>query len=238
MFQHHEYGTSKRIIHYPSMLVANRMSRRTSDDEYTCADLQNGPPSKKPATSFNVAPPTEKRMASPPPIRQQADNITDDGQSSFAVVSDENRKPIAFLSDSWVTDVSLDYHFKLAFAPSYPVGTMVGRQCITLSAMDMAAVDEHVLVAYSNNDGKKIKEKVKVDHLKPADINKATKGLQVVVLIGEKKGQIFHVKSTHKKRRVCALRLGDDLFEEQWCYLCIVTRHSRVDCECAKYPNQ
>lgn len=81
--------------------------------------------------------------------------------------------------------------------------------------MDLAAVDEHVLVAYSNNDGKKMRDQVKVDHLKPVDINKVTSGLQVVVLIGQKKGQIFYVKSTQKKQRICILCLGDDLFEEQ-----------------------
>ena len=213
-------------------------SCRTSHDEFTCANLQNGPPRKLPATKFIVIPPTKKHSASPPPIPPQADTITNDGQSSFAVVPGKTCKPIAFISDSWVTDMSLDYHFKLAFASSYPIGTMVGRHCITLSPMGLAAVDEHIFVAYSNNDGKKMRDQVKVDHLKPADINKVTSGLQTVVIIDEKKGQIFYVKSTQKKWRICILRLGDDLFEEQWCYLCIVTCQTQMDCECVKYPFQ
>lgn len=217
MFQHHDYGTSKWVIHYLLMLVAKDCHAEPlmmNSHVPTCRMVHQG--SYQPLNSLLFHQP-KKCSTSPPPIPPQADTITNNGQSSFAVVPGKTCKPIAFISDSWVTDMSLDYHFKLAFTPSYPIGTMVSCHCITLSPMGLAAVDEHVLIAYSNNDGRKMRDQVKVDHLKPADINKATSGLQIVVLIDEKKGQIFYVKSTQKKQRICILHLGDDLFEEQWC---------------------
>jgi hypothetical protein len=157
--------------------------------------------------------------------------------SAFDIVPGEAGNPLAFPSEQWAIDMSSEHHFKLAFDRSYPVGSMWNLTAFTLIRPEFQSGDEEILVAFSDNHGSKKRETVKSCHLAPAPVRKVERNLKVVVLYGERKGQIFEVGSTNKKREICKLRLEDrKQCEELWYNICIVMPHAPEYCQCTQYP--
>ena len=95
----------------------------------------------------------------------------------------------------------------------------------------------NIVLAFSNNQGKKKREAVRAYYLALAPMLKVQWDLKVVVLYGERKGCIFEVCSANKKEGKCKLRLENHKqCEEPWCNVCIVIPHAPEHCQCAQYP--
>ena len=122
--------------------------------------------------------------------------------SAFNVIPGEASEHIAFLSEQWAIDMSLLYHFKLAFDHSYPVSSMWNHTALTLIRAGFQSGNVNILLAFSNNQGKKKREAVGARYLAPAPVLKVQCDLKVVVLYGERKGCIFEVCSINKSREI------------------------------------
>ena len=174
--------------------------------------------------------------ATPHPSSPPQGKLTEE-PSAFDVVPGKASEHMAFLSEQWAINMSLLYHFKLAFDHSYPVASMWNRTALTLIGAGFQSSDANIVLAFSNNQGKKKREAVRAHYLALAPVLKVQRDLKVVVLYGERKGRIFEVCSTNKKEGKCKLHLENrKQCEEPWCNVCIVIPHAPEHCQCAQYP--
>lgn len=202
-------------------------------EKWRCADLQNGnqkQPEEQSEEQFDshlAIRPSTPRPSSP----LQGEAV--DKPSAFDVEPGEAGELMAFLSESWADKMTSQYHFKLAFRSSYPVMSLYNRTALTIGS----ASSQDILLAFSDNLGKRKREITKLRYLAPASVTKVPKALKVVVMAGERRGQVFEVHSTNKKRQICKLRLENQKpFEEQWSNICVVLPHAEIGCECDRFP--
>ena len=78
---------------------------------------------------------------------------------------------------------------------------------LTLTQTWFQSGDRYILIVFSDNHGKKKREVVRTCDLVPASVLKVQSNPKVVVLYGERKGQIFEVCSTNKRQQICKLHL-------------------------------
>lgn len=187
--------------------------------------MQNGPQKKfEEFTNFELP----IRSATPPPS-DPPQAIPADEPSAFDVIPGEAIDHTAFLSEPWALELSGRYHFKLTFRGSYYVASMVNRTAVVLDK-----TGDDIRLIFSDNNSKKRQETVKSRYLAPAPVRRVTKGLEVAVIHGERKGQVFQVKSINKKQEISKLLAANrGQWEEQLCNLCIVVRHEQTGCDCA-----
>ena len=207
-----------------------------SPEIFQCADLQNGYPKQTQTQTQKLPAPLPVRSTTPRPSNPPQDELAEE-PSAFDVVPGEASEHIAFLSEQWAIDASSEYHFKLVFDRSYPVSSMWNRTALTLAPVGFRSGDEDIILAFSDNHGKKKKETVRSRYLAPAPVRKVQRNLKVVVLYGERKGQIFEVCATNTKQKICKLRLENrKQCEEAWDNVCIVMPHAPECCQCTHYP--
>ena len=105
---------------------------------------------------------------------------------------------------------------------------------VNRTALVLGKTGDNIQIVFSDNNGKKKQETVKSHYLAPAHVRRVTKGLEVAVIHGERRGQVFWVQSINKKRETSKLLSAHwGHWEEQLCKLCIVVRHEQTGCDCA-----
>ena len=154
-------GTDKSICHWCSDFALIRLSYRISHENvspktWLCVDLLNG--SQKWWQCHAILHPGTPCPGTPHP--SQWDDI--DEPSAFDVIPGEASECTDFLSEKWAIDMSFNHHFKLMFNTSYPVASMINHTGFTLVPASIQSQSQDILLAFSNNHGKKEKRDYKV----------------------------------------------------------------------------
>ena len=196
---------------------------------WLCADLQNK--SQKRLVEYSGILPVHPGM---PPGLPQVESSDD--PSGFNVVPGKTSDHIPFLSESWATNLSKHYHFRLAFTSSYYIASMINHTALTLIPIHFEGKGDGIRLAFSNNHGRRKQETVGSHYLAPAPLRKVTKDLGVMVLHGVRQGHAFRAQSLKKKQETCKLLAVDGhQCEEKFGKVCILVPHKQGGCECSPW---
>ena len=158
-----------------SILITRHLRTTPNDvipEIWLCANLQNKP--QKRLVEYSGIPPVHP--GTPPGLPQVESS---DDPSGFDVIPGETSDHIAFLSESWATNLSKHYHFRLAFTGSYYITSMINHTALKLIPICFEGKGDGIHLAFSNNHGRRKQETVGSHYLAPAPCRESWRTLRL-----------------------------------------------------------
>lgn len=144
-----------------------------------------------------------------------------------------SEEPSSFLADDMWESLH-QRHIRVAFTPSFQRGAYIGRQASTCLPFWCNDVLErgYVQLYWSDYKGRKTKGDVRLQDVEPAIPKK--KGLNVMVMSGDKRGVVAKVNQVKRVKNKAVLEDDEGTWEADISDLCIVEEHTNT-CDCITY---